>query len=104
MRKTFTLIAPVLAAAAILAAPTAAAETHLQCTNPSGNTTQCETPGNVQLNSSPSVTTSYPQYPYLYGGYGRGIDLGGLFGGGGHHGGGGHSGGGGGSHGSGGHH
>ena len=100
MRNSFRFIAPLLsagAAAAILVAPAASAETHLQCTNPSGNSTQCETPGNVQLNASPSVTTSYPQYggygyPYLYGG--TAIDLGGLLGGGSNHGGGGHSGGG----------
>ncbi|MET0701167.1 MAG: hypothetical protein ABWY93_16045 [Mycobacterium sp.] len=93
--RTFSLIAPLLAAAAIVAAPVASAETHLQCTNPSGNSTQCETPGNVQLNTTPSVNNSYPQYgyPYLYGG--TAIDLGGLFGGGGNHGGGGSHGGGG---------
>jgi hypothetical protein len=103
MRKTISLIAPLLAAAAIVAAPIASADTHLECTNPSGNSTQCETPGNVQLNTTPSVNTSYPQYgsfgyPYLFGG--TAIDLGGLFGGGGNHGGGGggHAGGGGGHH------
>jgi hypothetical protein len=91
MRKTFRFIGPLLAAgaaAAIMGAPIASAETHLQCTNPSDNSTQCETPGNVQLNTSPSNTTAYPQYPYPYLYGGTAIDLGGLFGGGGGHGGG----------------
>jgi hypothetical protein len=97
------LIAPLFAAgaaAAIVLAPAASAETHLQCTNPSGNSTVCETPGNVQLNATTDGTTAYPQYgyPFLYGG--PVIDLGGLFGGG-QHGGGGGQGGGGGAHGSG---
>lgn len=93
MRKPIRFIAPLIAAgagAAILVAPAASAETHLQCTNPSANSTQCETPGNVQLNSSPSSTTAYPQYPYPYLYGGTAIDLGGIFGGGGNHSGGGH--------------
>ena len=105
MTMTTRLIAPLLAAgaaAAIVLGPTAAAETHLQCSNPSGNNTICETPGNVQLNPTTGGTTFYPQYgyPFLYG---PAIDLGGLFNGG-HHGGGGGGGGhssGGGGHGSG---
>jgi hypothetical protein len=69
MRKTFRFIAPVLAtgaAAAIMAAPTAATETHLECTSATATSTQCETPGNVQLNSSPPVV-AYQQYPLIYG-------------------------------------
>ena len=91
MRKTIRFIAPLVAAgaaAAIVAAPIASAETHLECSNPSANSTQCETPGNVQLNSSPG-TIAYPQYPYPYLYGGQSFNLGGLFGGGGHQGGGG---------------
>jgi hypothetical protein len=100
MSKKFRLIAPLFAAgaaASIMLAPAASAETHLDCSNPSGNSTVCETPGNVQLNTTTDGTTAYPQYgyPFLYG---SAIDLGGLFdgghngggGGGGHNGGGGH--------------
>ncbi|CAN5460165.1 hypothetical protein BH09ACT8_BH09ACT8_02710 [soil metagenome] len=104
MSRKLRLIAPLFAAgaaAAIMLAPAASAETHLQCTNPSGNSTVCETPGNVQLNATTDGGTAYPQYgyPFLYG---PAIDLGGLLNGG-HHdgGGGGGHGGGGGGHGSG---
>ncbi len=96
LRSHIRLIVPILAAAAAIAvAPAASAETHLQCTNPSANNTQCETPGNVQLNSSPGVVTYQQPYPYLYGpvigfglgghGIGGGHGLGGGHGMGGHH-------------------
>jgi hypothetical protein len=87
MRNTLRFIAPILAAgaaAAIVAAPIASAETHLDCTSSTASSTQCETPGNVQLNSTPPVV-AYPQYPLLYGpviGYGGD---GGFHGGGGGH-------------------
>ncbi len=89
MSKTIRFIAPLLAfgaAAAIVAAPTAAAETHLDCSYSTADSTQCETPGNVQLNSSPP-DVAYPQYPFFYGpvivqhGFGGGFGHG--FGGGG---------------------
>jgi hypothetical protein len=95
MRKTIRFIGPMLAAAAaaaIMAAPIAAAETHLDCSASTATSTQCETPGNVQLNSSPPVT-AYQQYPFIYGPV---IGFGGGFGGGFHGGGGGFHGGGGG--------
>lgn len=84
MTKKFRLIASVLAAgaaAAMVLAPVAGAEDHLECSNPSGNSTICQTPGNVQLNPTTGGTTFYPQYgyPFLYG---PAIDLGGLFNGG----------------------
>jgi hypothetical protein len=92
MRKTLRFIGPILAAgaaAAIVAAPIASAETHLDCTSSTATSTQCETPGNVQLNSSPPVV-AYQQYPLIYGpvvGFGGGFHGGG---GGFHGGGGGH--------------
>ena len=70
MTITLRLIAPLLAAgaaASIVAAPAAAAETLLDCTNLTSDSTQCESPGNVQLSSSPPAV-DYPQYPFLYGG------------------------------------
>lgn len=94
MKNTFRHIAPLLAAAGmagILVAPQAAAETHLQCTNVNATSTQCETPGNVQLNSSPGTVTYQQPYPYLYGpviGFGLGhggMGIGGGHGMGGHH-------------------
>ena len=72
MSLILRLAAPLLAAgaaAAILGAPLAAAsDNHLECTNVSGNSTTCETPGNVQLSSTPPPV-SYPQeYPFFDGG------------------------------------
>jgi hypothetical protein len=80
MKINLRLIAPLLAAgaaAAIVAAPTAAAETHLDCAYLTTDSTQCESPGNVQLSSSPP-DVDYPQYPFLYGGlvFGHGFDHG----------------------------
>jgi hypothetical protein len=68
MKVNLRLIAPLLAAgaaAAIVAAPTAAAETHLDCAHLTSDSTQCESPGNVQLSSTPP-DVDYPQYPFLY--------------------------------------
>jgi hypothetical protein len=70
MKINLRLVAPLLAAgaaAAIVAAPAAVAETHLDCANLTSDSTQCESPGNVQLSSSPP-NVDYPQYPFLYGG------------------------------------
>jgi hypothetical protein len=77
MSITLRLAAPLLAvgaAAAVVAAPSAAAsDNHMDCTYVSEQSTQCETPGNVQLNATPP-TVSYPQqYPFLIGGYGSPI-------------------------------
>ena len=55
------------AAAAIVAAPTAAAApSQLTCTYLGASNTQCQTPGNVQINDSPTVQYA-PQYPFYYG-------------------------------------
>jgi hypothetical protein len=66
-------IAPLIgfaAAASIIAAPAAmAASTAPNCTYTSGSlNTQCESPGNTQINDSPPVTFG-AQYPYWGGGY-----------------------------------
>jgi hypothetical protein len=52
------------AAAAIAVAPVAAAApAQLTCTYLGGSNTQCQTPGNVQINDSPTVQY-VPQYPF----------------------------------------
>jgi hypothetical protein len=71
----------VSAAAAIAVAPVAAAApTPLQptCTNLGASNTQCQSPGNVQINDSPQVQY-LPQYPFYgnvlifhHGGHGHG--------------------------------
>ena len=60
------------AAASIIAAPTAmAGSTPPDCTVVNGSlNTQCQTPGNAQINDSPSVMFG-AQYPYWWGGYGH---------------------------------
>jgi hypothetical protein len=70
------------AAASIIAAPAAWAEaTGPNCTYLNGSAnTQCQSPGNVQINDSPPYMT---QYPYWGGGYWGGGDRG-FHGGGGH--------------------
>ena len=100
MRKTtryfIPLIASAGAAAAFLLAPLAAADpgdevsTEPACTSTGGaseytgtQTTECESPGNVQIDNSPPAIGFYP-----YGGLG--MDLGIVGSGGGFHGGGGH--------------
>jgi hypothetical protein len=74
MSITLRLAAPLLAAgaaAAILGAPLAAAsDNHLECTNVSGNSTTCETPGNVQLSATPPPVTYPQEYPFLFGDFG----------------------------------
>ena len=52
---------------AICSATTAAAIS--ECTNTTPTTTQCERPGNVQINTSPGVVTSpYLGWPWWFGG------------------------------------
>ncbi len=114
MRNISRYIFPLVAAGAaagIFGAPLAAADTQLidpstpNCEVVAGSTTvgdqttECATPGNVQLNASPEVTA----YPYPWGDefYGPAMVIGG-FGGGGYNGGGGGYNGGGGGHGGGG--
>jgi hypothetical protein len=64
LRHISALMAAGAASAAITLAPTAAAApTGLTCTNIGATTTQCQSPGNVQINSDHEVT--YPnQFPF----------------------------------------
>ena len=72
-----TAIAVGAAAVAIAAAPTAAAApTGQTCTYVGSETTACQSPGNVQINSDHNV-----QYPFQYPFYGNAL----LFHHGGHH-------------------
>jgi hypothetical protein len=72
-----TVVAAGAAAVAIAAAPTAAAApTGQTCTYIGSETTQCQSPGNVQINSDHQV-----QYPTLFPFYGNAL----LFHHGGHH-------------------
>jgi hypothetical protein len=82
-------IAPLLAAGAaaisIAAAPVALADsttTQQSCSFTSQTDTQCQSPGNVQINDSPGYMQYGPQYPYWEGGYyGGGFSHGGRGGG-----------------------
>ena len=69
MRYFPPLVMAAAAAAIGLAPVAAAAPTPIQqtCTNLGGSNTQCQTPGNVQINDSPPVQYA-PQYPFF--GYG----------------------------------
>ena len=93
MRRTVRKITPLIAAAgaatAIVAAPAAIADTTLpSCTDTGGaqalggSTTECETPGNVQINATPAEPTYL--YPWDDEFYGPAL----IIGGGGHGGGG----------------
>lgn len=62
--------------AAILSAPPAAALP--QCTNTGPTTTQCERPGNAQINTSPSTPSTYPWGWPWWGGGGLTIGIGGI--------------------------
>lgn len=73
MKTNIRLAAGLLAGAvamAIAAAPIAAAagDPHLVCTAVSDGNTQCETPGNAQLTSSPPDVPYPSLYPFLLGG------------------------------------
>ena len=65
--------AAIVTAPAALAAPTVAAyplQVQESCID-LGTDTQCQSPGNVQINATPA----YPQYPYLYPYYGGDFDF-----------------------------
>jgi hypothetical protein len=65
-------------AAAVLAAPTASAVP--ECTNTGPSTTQCERPGNAQINTSPNPATA-DNYPWgwpWWGSTGLTIGIGGI--------------------------
>ena len=79
-----TLLAAVGAAVAVVAAPTALADTTTAASCDTTNAgSECQTPGNFQIDNSPPAIGFYP-----YGGLG--MDLGIVGSGGGFHGGGGH--------------
>ena len=64
LRHISALLAAGAASAAITLAPTAAAApTGLTCVNVGATTTQCQSPGNVQINSDQPVTDPY-QFPF----------------------------------------
>lgn len=64
LRSLSLLLAAGAASAAIAAAPAAsAAPTGLTCTYTGTSTTQCQSPGNVQINSDQPVTYPY-QFPF----------------------------------------
>jgi hypothetical protein len=80
LRYITPLLAAAGAAAAIGAAPVALADssTPLNCTYINGNLdTQCQSPGNTQINDSLPFVPYTPQYPYFEGGYGYGGHMGG---------------------------
>lgn len=77
------LLAAAGAAVAVLGAPTAAADpTMPQCTSAGGDqsvgtaTTECETPGNVQINATAPDVPAYP-YPWDDEFYGPALIIGG---------------------------
>ena len=69
MRIRFRYLASASVAAAIIGAPTAVADdTNPTCTS-LGGSTECSTPGNVEINSSPSVDTfTLPYWDEAFGG------------------------------------
>jgi hypothetical protein len=70
---TVLAFAYIAAIVAIHSSTTAAAAS--ECTNPTPTTTQCQNPGNVQINTSPGVTTSpFMGWPWWYG-YGPGVTV-----------------------------
>jgi hypothetical protein len=52
--------AAAVAVGALLAAPTAAADPDQTCVDVSGPDTECSSPGNVQINDSPSAAQANP--------------------------------------------
>jgi hypothetical protein len=63
-----TLLAAGAAATAIAAAPTAMADPGPQsCVYLGVSATQCQTPGNVQINDNPAYVQYTSQYPYWRG-------------------------------------
>ncbi|PEG34954.1 hypothetical protein CQY20_23560 [Mycolicibacterium agri] len=66
LRHISTLVMAGVASAAIVAAPTAAAApTGPTCTYVGSQTTKCQSPGNVQINSDHPV--QYPTYLFPFG-------------------------------------
>ena len=63
LRNLSALLAAGAASAAIAVAPTASAAAGQSCTYVGAGTTQCQSPGNVQINSDQPVTYPY-QFPF----------------------------------------
>ena len=62
------LLAAAAATAAIAGAPTAAADPVQQsCSYQGASETQCQSPGNTQINDSPPYLQYAPQYPFFAG-------------------------------------
>jgi hypothetical protein len=82
MRMRRACLIPMLAAtgatAAIALAPSAQAAP--KCTNTTPTTTQCERPGNAQINTSPGnygyYNGPFPEFPWYPWGFGPGITIG----------------------------
>jgi hypothetical protein len=55
------------AAAVIAAAPMAAAQSDDPACSDVGNATECQSPGNVEINATPPAVDYAPQYPYWEG-------------------------------------
>lgn len=73
MTITRRILGPLMAAgaaAAIIAAPTASAadQPNLSCTYTGAGNSQCQSPGNAQLNASPPYVQYVQQYPFFDGG------------------------------------
>jgi hypothetical protein len=88
MAMTRRFIAPLIAAAAaaisIAVAPMALADsptTQQACTYTSQSDTECQSPGNVQLNDSPGYIQYGPQYPWWEGDFDGGFSHHGMGGG-----------------------
>jgi hypothetical protein len=82
MTYTTTLLATGVAAVAVAVAPTAMADPAApdpatqSCASISSDT-ECQSPGNVQINDSPGSVQYSPQYPYWEGSYFDGAHRGG---------------------------
>jgi hypothetical protein len=76
MRKPMLYLAPLLTAGvmgAVLAPPAGAAP---ECTYTTPTTTQCERPGNAQINTSPPYNNNNYPFGWPYWGWGGGLTIG----------------------------
>ena len=78
MRATLIHLASLLAAGVCLTmVSTGTAAALPTCTNTTPTTTQCERPGNTQINTSPGVTANnYWGWPWWGNGWGGGLTIG----------------------------
>jgi hypothetical protein len=72
VRVRFRYLAAAGAVVAVLAAPTAAADDNNQSCTDVANTTECSSPGNVQINAAPPVVEEPFTLPYWDEAYGGG--------------------------------